>query len=67
MPSTAHDDIRRLLKEFGLTADETVTTYLIETKPAQSLHLRIVLEDLTRYESPPAHPLRVEVAGEVGP
>jgi hypothetical protein len=67
MPSTAHDDIRRLLKEFGLTADETVTAYLIETKPSRPLQLRIVLEDMTRYESPPSQALRVEVAGEVGP
>jgi virulence-associated protein VapD len=67
MPSNAHDDIRKLLKEFGLTADETVSAYLIEEKPAQTLRLRIVLEDITEYESPPGRPFRVEVSGEVRP
>jgi hypothetical protein len=67
MPSTAHDDIRRLLKEFGLTADETVSAYLIEHKPAKPLRLRIVLEDLTSYDTPPAKALRVEVEGDVVP
>ena len=65
MRSRAHDDIRRLLKEFGLTADETVSAYLIETKPDRPLRLRIVLEDMTEYDTPPPRPLRVEVEGEV--
>jgi hypothetical protein len=67
MPSTAHDDIRKLLKEFGLTADETVTAYIIEEKPSRPLHLRITLEDVTPYDSPPSRPLRVEVEGSVAP
>ena len=50
MPSNAHEDIRKLLKEFGLTADETVSAYLIEEKPSRPLRLRIVLEDVTAYE-----------------
>ena len=66
-PSSAHDDIRRLLKEFGLTADETITTYLVETKPSQPLRLRVVLEDLTEYAQPPMRALRVEVEGQVVP
>lgn len=65
MPSDSHEDIRRLLKEFGLTADETVSAYLIEEKPSRPLHLRIVLEDLTEYDSPPQRPLRVEIEGRV--
>ena len=67
MPSTSHDDIRKLLKEFGLTADETVTAYLIEEKPSQTLHLRITLEDVTEYASPPQSRLRLEVEGDVTP
>jgi hypothetical protein len=67
MRSKAHDEIRQLLKEFGLTADETVSAYLIEAKPAQPLRLRIVLEDMTEYDTPPDQPLRVEVEGLVGP
>jgi hypothetical protein len=67
MPSDAHEDIRKLLKEFGLTADETVSAYLIEEKPGVPLRLRIVLEDMTGYPSPPARLLRVEVEGDVSP
>lgn len=67
MPSNAHEDIRKLLKEFGLTADETVSAYLIEEKPDRPLRLRIVLEDVTAYETRPSRPLRVEVEGEVAP
>ena len=67
MPSDAHEDIRKLLKEFGLTADETVTAYLIEEKPSYPLCLRIVLEDLTEYATPPSRQLRVTVEGEVHP
>jgi hypothetical protein len=67
MPSNAHDDIRKLLKEFGLTADETVSAYLIEMKPSAPLRLRIVLEDVTEYSERPATPLRVEVTGQVNP
>lgn len=67
MPSNAHEDIRRLLKEFGLTADETVSAYLIEHKPGRPLRLRIVLEDVTEHEVAPSQPLRVEVEGVVSP
>ena len=67
MRSQAHDEIRKLLKEFGVTADETISAYLIETKPSLTLRLRIVLEDLTPYESPPAQALHIEVEGEVHP
>jgi len=66
MQSNAHDDIRKLLKEFGLMADETVTAYLIEERPSVPLHLRIVLEDLTDYSSKPSRQQRVEVEGRVG-
>jgi hypothetical protein len=67
MQSRAHEDIRKLLKEFGLTADETISAYLIETKPSKPLRLRIVLEDITGYDSAPAKSLRVEIEGEVVP
>jgi hypothetical protein len=67
MPSHAHEDIRRMLKEFGLTADETVSAYLLEKRPARPLKLRITLEDLTDYDAVPEKPLRVEVEGNVGP
>ncbi len=67
MPSNAHEDIRKLLKEFGLTADETVSAYLIQQNVDRPLRLRIVLEDVTVYEAQPSDPLRVVVEGEVSP
>jgi hypothetical protein len=67
MRSTAHDAIRKLLKEFGVTADETVSAYLIEKKPAHTLKLRIVLEDVTEGGASAADRLRVEVQGEIVP
>jgi hypothetical protein len=81
MPSSAHEDIRRLLKEFGLTADETVSSYLVETRPSRPLRLRLTLEDITDYDhqllddatdqetggTRAEPPLRVVVEGEIGP
>ena len=82
MPSRYHEDIRKLLKEFGLTADETISAFLIETKPTRPLRFRIVLEDITDYghellddateqetgvSSRPATPLRLVVEGEIDP
>ena len=67
MPSDAHEEIRRLLKEFGLTADEAITAYLIEEKPSKPLHLRITLEDRTEYETPPGRALHLEIDGQVSP
>ena len=65
MNSSTHDDIRKLLKQFGLTADETVSAYIVENKPANPLRLRIVLEEISQPGAP--SPLRVEVEGEVKP
>ena len=65
MKSSTHDDIRKLLKEFGLTADETVSAYIVENKPTQPLRLRIVLEEVVEGAVVP--PLRVEVEGTVNP
>ena len=66
MEGTAQDDIRRLLRSFGIKADETVTAYLKETSAASPLRLRVLLEDVTDYgASPPADRLRLEVEGEV--
>ncbi len=64
MNSATHDDIRKLLKQFGLTADETLSAYIVENKPTQPLRLRIVLEEITDVG---ASPLRVEVEGVVKP
>ena len=67
MVSSAHDDVRRLLKEFGVSADETIMAYIIEQKPKRPLQIRIVLEDVTEYDAAPPQVLRLEVSGTVTP
>lgn len=66
MEDNARQDIRRLLKSFGIQADEAIMEHLAQ-HPIP-LKVRIVLEDVTEYgNTPPAHPLRVEVEGEIRP
>ncbi|MCI0729087.1 MAG: hypothetical protein L0332_20540 [Chloroflexi bacterium] len=62
MEDTARRDIRRLLKTFGIQADEALTAHLERHPQIRALQVRIVLEDLTDYGgSPPAEALRVEI------
>lgn len=66
MDSSSRDDIRKLLKTFGIEADEQIVSYLARTEGDKPLRLRITLEDLTDYgTSPPAQELRFEMEGEV--
>lgn len=63
---SSRDDIRKLLKTFGVKADEAIITHLARAPGDAPLHLRLVLEDLTDYgEAPPAAPLSLEVEGEI--
>ncbi|HSM58069.1 MAG TPA: hypothetical protein VK879_18075 [Candidatus Sulfomarinibacteraceae bacterium] len=62
MSDNRRQDIRRLLKTFGVRADETISAYLEEHGDVEELRVRVTLEDLTDYEgSPPGEPLRLEV------
>ena len=64
--ATSRDDIRRLLKTFGVKADEAILGHLVRNPGVGPLRLRLLLEDLTDYgDTPPAQPLKLEVAGEV--
>ncbi|HAD07685.1 MAG TPA: hypothetical protein DCE76_11070 [Anaerolineaceae bacterium] len=66
MEDTSRNDIRRLLKIFGVQADEMILRHLIENPHAPALKLRIKIEDLTDYgDHPPAKPLSFEVEGEI--
>jgi len=63
---TSRDDIRRLLKTFGVKADEAIVGHLARNPGVGPLRLRLFLEDLTNYgDVPPEQLLKVEVAGEV--
>ena len=67
MSEDARTDIRRLLKRFGVQADEAVVRHLERRPAARPLRLRCTLEDCTDYGADaPAAPLAVAVEGEVG-
>jgi hypothetical protein len=60
------DDIRQLLKEFGVRADGAIVAHLARAAGNQPLQLRCTLEDLTDYAGqPPAPPLHLVVEGTV--
>jgi hypothetical protein len=66
MDETIRQDIRRLLKVFGVNADEAVQAHLARNPHLGQLRLRLVLEDLTDYgDSLPAESLRLEIEGDV--
>ena len=60
-------DIRRLLKTFGVQADEAIREYFERNPGVSALHLRIVLENQPgAAQVPDQPPLHFEVEGEVG-
>ena len=66
MEESSRTDIRRLLKTFGVQADEAMVTYLALHPELDRLHIRLVLEDITDPDGTPlAQPLHVEVEGEI--
>ena len=66
MEDNARQDIRRLLKSFGIQADEVIMAHLAQQAPGTVLQLRVVLADVTDYgDNPPATPLKLEIEGEV--
>lgn len=66
MDSSARDDIRGLLKEFGIKADETLIAYLSRNEDVDSIDIRLSLKDMTDYgASPPDTPLELRVEGTI--
>ncbi len=67
MDDTTRTDIRQLLKQFGITADEAIMDYLDQVPGGPPLRLRITLEDITDYgeEDAPQDWLYVDVEGTV--
>ena len=59
-------DIRKLLKRFGVQADEAIQAHLEGMPDGRPLQLRVTLEDLTDYgDTPPGGKLHLEIEGEV--
>jgi hypothetical protein len=66
MEDSSRSDIRRLLKTFGVQADEAILRYIVQNPGLPPLQLRITLTDLTDYGTDrPAKPLALVVDGEV--
>jgi hypothetical protein len=66
MEETIQNDIRKLLRTFGVKADQAIHAYLENNPEIPAIKVRLVLEDLTEYESEqPANKLHLEVEGEV--
>ena len=66
MENPSRDDIRRLLKTFGIAADEAILTHLAKNPGVGPRNVRLTLEDLTDYGgSPPDVPLHLELEGEI--
>ena len=66
MDSQSRDDIRRLLKTFGIAADEAILMHLARNPGRDPLRIRLTLADLTDYKgSPPAETLALEIEGEI--
>jgi hypothetical protein len=68
MEDTSRDDIRKLLKTFGIQADEAIIRHLERMSEEKTLKVRLVLEDHTDYGSQvPEKPLAFSVEGEIRP
>ncbi len=66
MEETSRDDIRRILKTFGIQADEAIVAHLARNPGRGSLQIRITLEDRTDYgNETPEHPLSLEIEDAV--
>jgi len=66
MDDQSRQDIRRLLKTFGVRADEAMVAHLARNPDVEGLRVRVTLEDLTDYgDNAPSEPLHVEVEEEI--
>ncbi len=67
MEENSRMQIRRLLKRFGVKADELIIAHLARNPDAAPLTLRITLTDVTDYgDAPPDAPLYLEIVDIVG-
>jgi len=66
MDRNGRDDIRSLLKTFGIKADEIVIAHLARNPGDMPLQIRLILEDQTDYgDYAPESPLHLEIEGEI--
>ncbi len=68
MTETERDAIRRLLKTFGIQADEAMVAHLARIAPDQPVKVRLVLQDLDGlWRFTPGAKLHLEIEGDLRP
>ncbi|MHC4944829.1 MAG: hypothetical protein ACYTG7_17580 [Planctomycetota bacterium] len=66
MAESSRDDIRQLLKSFGVKADEAIIAHLARNPGDKPLKIKLILEDTTDYGgASPSESLNLEVEGEI--
>lgn len=66
MDENTRKDIRRLLRTFGVKADEALTAHLERNPQLDGLRVRVTLEDVTDYgEAEPEGELELEIEEEI--
>jgi hypothetical protein len=66
MNEVTHNDIRKLLKIFGVQADEAIMARVARSTGHGSFNLRLTLEELSRPdENPQAEAIHLVVEGSV--
>jgi hypothetical protein len=66
MEDNSRNDIRKLLKTFGINADEIIIAHLARNPEGPDLKLRISLQDLTDYgPNSPDQALQYELDGTI--
>jgi hypothetical protein len=66
MEDSPRDDIRRLLKSFGIQADEAIVRHLARLGGSPQLQIRLTLQDMTDYgQAPPESRLHLEMDGRI--
>lgn len=66
MDDRSRKDIRRILKTFGIQADEAMVAHLARNPDVDALKVRVILQDITEYTGEtPEPPLEVIIEDEV--
>jgi hypothetical protein len=66
MEDSTRKDIRRILKTFGIGADEALVAHLARNPDIITLRVKLTLEDMTDYgDLEPPQPLHLVVEDEI--
>lgn len=66
MDDNMRRDIRRLLKTFGVQADQAITDHLARNPHVDGLRVRVTLEDTTDYgDASPQGTLELDIEEEI--